>query len=255
VLPNSDLRLFSGLHFATARTSNPSTPKPSCPKGLYVTWAPGNTGLWICCKNSDKKGDCKVGQAAFPYGPRSKLVCCQCPTGQALNKDKTGCMPTGAPSPSSTESPTLSPIAVTTPSPTYEQTPSPSAVPEPEPTPSGPTPPPTSDGTPLPSDEPTPYPSYPQVPYTYRPTFNPNSPYPHCVDGYEGIYGKLLYQGENVLRGKWNFSMCCKAGDACLPGEQALTEGPKSSPTSRALCCACVAPSYWLQSTNPWCFP
>jgi hypothetical protein len=231
VLSNSDLRLFSGLHFATARTSKPSTPKPICPKGLHVTWAPGNTGLWICCKNSDKKGDCKVGQAAFPYGPRSKLVCCQCPTGQVLNKDKTGCTPTGAPSPSSTENPTLSP----------------SAVPEPEPTPA-----PT---TPLPSDEPTPYPIYPQMPYTNMPTYNPNSPYPHCEGDYEGIYSNLLYQGENVIRGKWNFMMCCKAGNACLPGEQTLTEGPKSSPTSRALCCACVDPSYWKEGTYPWCFP
>lgn len=42
----------------------------------------------------------KKGQAPFPYGPNDKLVCCQCPTGQVLNEDKNGCMPSLAPSPS-----------------------------------------------------------------------------------------------------------------------------------------------------------
>ena len=48
-----DLHSFSGLSFAT---SKPTAPKPSCPRGLYVTWAPSNNGLWMCCKNSDCRG-------------------------------------------------------------------------------------------------------------------------------------------------------------------------------------------------------
>ena len=97
----------------TARPSKPSGPKPSCPKGLSVTWDPAKTGLWMCCKNSDCRGYCKRDdQAPFPYGPRRKLVCCQCPSGQVLNKDKNGCVSIGAPS--QTYLPTYQP----TPSPT-----------------------------------------------------------------------------------------------------------------------------------------
>jgi hypothetical protein len=161
--PTSDLRLFSGLSFATARPSKPPAPKPSCPKGLSVTRAPGNAGPWMCCKNSDCTGYCKNGQAPFPYGPRRKLVCCQCPTGQVLNGNKDGCVSTGVPSPSTTPKPT--------PSAAYEPTPSPSAVPEP--TPHGPTAPPTDKPTPPPTHEPTPLPSYQPTPL---PNFEPTPP-------------------------------------------------------------------------------
>jgi hypothetical protein len=140
----------------------------------------------MCCKNSDCRGfkDCKEGQYPFPYGPRHKVVCCQCPPGKVLNKEKNGCTLTGIPTASTTAKPSSS-----TP---YEQTPSPMAVPEP--TPSGPTPLPTYQPTPprtsqptfrstsSPMDVPTPLPTYTPTPPptsgptplpTYQPTPSP----------------------------------------------------------------------------------
>jgi hypothetical protein len=181
-LRSSDLNLPLGLPFATATPLKPSTPKPSCPKGLYVTWVSKNAGLWMCCKNSDCRGvkDCKQGQAPFPYGPRRKIVCCQCPSGQVLNKDNNGCLSTGVPSPSTTAKPTSSPAC--------ERTPSPSAVPEP--TPYGPTLPPTYQPTPPPTYQPTPPPTYsptlsePTPPPVYQPTPLPTyRPTPPSTDG------------------------------------------------------------------------
>jgi hypothetical protein len=137
----------------------------------------------MCCKNSDCRGikDCKEGQAPFPYGPRHKVVCCQCPAGKVLNKENNGCVSTGVPTPSTTAKPSSPP--------TYESTPSPSAVPEP--TPYGPTPPPINQPTspptsgpiparsyeptpPPPSDPPTSSPAYHPTPQrTYQPTPSP----------------------------------------------------------------------------------
>ena len=171
-----DLHSFSGLSFAT---SKPTAPKPSCPRGLYVTWAPSNNGLWMCCKNSDCRGvkDCKEGQSPFPYGPRHKLVCCQCPTGQVLNKEKNGCMSTGVPSSSLTSKPTLSPIYPPTPSPTYEAIPFATYRPTPSGTPPPPTyeptQPPTSGQTPPPTYQPTPSGTPP--PPTHEPTQPPTT--------------------------------------------------------------------------------
>jgi hypothetical protein len=137
-----------------------------------VTWARRNANLWMCCKNSDYREACKEGRAPFPYGPKGKLVCCQCPTGEVLNNDKNGCVPlltTAKPTPCPTSQPTPSPSAVPahtpsgpTPPPsttakptpllTFQPTPSPTV---PVPTPSGPTPAPTDQPTPLPTDEST----------------------------------------------------------------------------------------------------
>ena len=117
----------------------------------------------MCCKNSDCRGinDCKQGQAPFPYGPRRKAVCCQCPAGKVLNKEKNGCTSTGVPIP--TARPSHSAV--------YEPTPPPSAVPEP--TPYGPTPAPISVPTAVPTYQPTPTP-----PPFYVPDSTPYEPTP-----------------------------------------------------------------------------
>jgi hypothetical protein len=151
----------------------------------------------MCCKNSDYRRYCKEGQAPFPYGPRRKLVCCQCPTGEVLNDGKNGCVSTGAPSPSSTAKPTLMPTCRPTPptyyptphgptpEPTYQPTPAPTYQPTPAPT-NQPTEPPTHNPTPhgptpAPSNEPTPAPTYQPTPApTYQPTEPPtHNPTPH----------------------------------------------------------------------------
>ena len=215
-----DLRLFSGLHSAT---SKPTAPKASCPRGLYVTWAPSNNGLWMCCKNSDCRGvkDCKEGQSPFPYGPRHKLVCCQCPTGQVLNKEKNGCMSTGVPSSSLTSKPTLSPIYPPTPSPTYEAIPFATYRPTPSGTPPPPTyeptQPPTSGQTPPPTYQPTPSGTPP--PPTSEPTHAPTeagtsdpTKKPDCEDGY------IKRKSDTPLLDRANvdsylqtgFEMCCQ---------------------------------------------
>ena len=215
-----DLHSFSGLSFAT---SKPTAPKPSCPRGLYVTWAPSNNGLWMCCKNSDCRGvkDCKEGQSPFPYGPRHKLVCCQCPTGQVLNKEKNGCMSTGVPSSSLTSKPTLSPIYPPTPSPTYEAIPFATY----RPTPSGTPPPPTHEPTQPPTTGQTPPPTYQPTPSgtppppTSEPTHAPTeagtsdpTKKPDCEDGY------IKRKSDTPLLDRANvdsylqtgFEMCCQ---------------------------------------------
>ena len=169
-----------------------------------MTWARSSPSSisganWLCCKNCDKRGDCKVGQAPFPYGPRQKLVCCQCPSGHVLNTGKNGCVPTGSPTPSSPPSKALTPSPTDKPTtpPTYQPTPSPiekpsspptdvpSSPPTNQPTPSPiekPLSPPTNQPTPSPTDvpssppsnQPTPSPTdVPSSPPTYQPTPSP----------------------------------------------------------------------------------
>jgi YVTN family beta-propeller protein len=97
--PNSDFRLPSGMPGMPSKA--PSTSQPSCPAGLSVTSAAANitASLYLCCKNADCGGHCKKqGQAPLPYGPKEKLICCQCPTGEVLNENRSGCVPVGAPS-------------------------------------------------------------------------------------------------------------------------------------------------------------
>jgi hypothetical protein len=228
----------------TARPSKPSGPKPSCPKGLSVTWDPATTGLWMCCKNSDCRGYCKRDdQAPFPYGPRRKLVCCQCPSGQVLNKDKNGCVSIGAPSqtylptyqptPPPSDEPTTYPTPPTphgpTPAPSSEPTVppthTPTAHPTQPPTPQGPTIMPTHIPTPSPTpaltrDGPTPAPSSePTVPPTNTPTpapteegtVEPPPPKPDCDPGYVVMSSSLPILAVAIATRtlKPGFRMCC----------------------------------------------
>lgn len=135
----------------------------------------------MCCKNSDARGpnECKRGQAPFPYGPRRKFVCCQCPTGKVLNREKNGCMSTEVPSSSPTVKPSLSP--------TYE---------------------PTTQATYLPSPAPS-----------EAGTSNPTRREPDCMAGFEvqGSYVPLLYRADSKfkVKGDPEFLVCCR--EALLP--------------------------------------
>jgi hypothetical protein len=227
--PASDFRVSSGFSFATAKPS-----KPSCPKGLSVKWAPANTGLWMCCKNSDKVKDCKQGQAPFPYGPRSKFICCQCPTGQVLNNDMNGCVSTGVPSPLSTSKPT--------PSPTHQPTPSPSAAPGT--TPSGPTPLPTYQPTPAPTHHPTAAPT------------EAGTPDPPRICGADRRFDEwsskdLLYKGSGDKKMTAKFRMCCLRMDkntGCDSPNHVLYDSSYNK-----LCCYCIDKQTWKDGTPPEC--
>jgi hypothetical protein len=262
--------LFLGLPFASAKPSKPPTPKPSCPKGFYVTWADPPyipVASWLCCKKSDKKGDCKVGQAAFPYGPRHKLVCCQCPTGEVLNHDKNGCVPTGSQIPSSTPiakpsppggvpmaspttKPTSLPTAESTPSPTSDHTRSPTSEPTRSPT-SEPT---AKQISPL-SASPTLSPSHqnkntdmPTVSGTTAPPTFPPPPLT-CESGYSFTISKDL--NEQILN-RWfklrpNFFMCCKEKlptTLCPIRDVPLLRYKLVPPES---CCYCLPQEYVLR--------
>ena len=249
VLNSPPCRIFTGLSSAAPRPSKPPTPKPSCPKGLSVTWARSSPSSipvapWLCCKNSDKKGDCKVGQAAFPYGPRQKLVCCQCPSGQVLNKDKNCCIPTVSPMPSSppSEALTPSPTAKPTTTPTYQPTPSPTLEPSSPPT-SQPTPSPIVKPLSLPTYQPTPSP-------TLLPTDTPTEsgttipPPPDCKNGYMTTRSLSL---QEVILGKNEFlrpgfEMCCRKrppNKSCVISDQNLL---RIAPTPDEECCYCKDP-------------
>ena len=248
VLNSPPCRIFTGLSSAAPRPSKPPTPKPSCPKGLSVTWARSSPSSipvspWLCCKNSDKKGDCKVGQAAFPYGPRQKLVCCQCPSGQVLNKDKNCCIPTVSPTPSSPPSKALtpSPTAKPTTTPTYQPTPSPTLEPSSPPT-SQPTPSPIVKPLSLPTYQPTPSP-------TLLPTDTPTqSPVPGCKVFYDfevslALKERILNQNYSLAFG---FEMCCIKKIPkinCLAPDQPLLRHQRSDPES---CCYCIVPWTWV---------
>jgi hypothetical protein len=238
----SDHRMSLGLLFATATLSKPPTPKPSCPTGLIVRWAPANTGRWMCCKNSDFRGgnDCKPGQAPFPYGPRHKLVCCQCPAGQVLNNDMNGCVPTEVPSPSTTTKPTPSPSAV------------------PGTTPSRPTPPRTYQPTP---SAPTPQPTYQPTPApTYRPTQEGTADPTPKICGSTGKYSAwaskdLLYKGSGDKKMTATFRMCCyQMGN--LPTNN-FCEIPINAllydTSYNKLCCYCIDGQTWKNGTPPEC--
>ena len=242
VLKSRTFGLFVGLSLATGRPSKQPTPKPSCPKGLVLTWAPScpssiPVAQWLCCKNSDKTGDCKVGQAPFPYGPRRKLVCCQCPTGQVLNKDKNGCLPTGSPTPSlrPTAKPTSTLTAVPTTVPTPASTSPPTAVPTSQP---GAVP------TPVPTYLPTPTPSYPP---TVRSSQQPTLTDCRSGSGYHLVYNHNLQ--EEILGAKYDIRpstiMCCKTKQSstdCVDPDHVLyvTNG---SPTVGYACCYCQNPN------------
>ena len=225
----------------------------------------------MCCKNSDYKRYCKEGQAPFPYGPRRKLVCCQCPTGEVLNDGKNGCVSTGAPSPSSTAKPTLMPTYRPTPptfyptphgfrpDPTYQPTPAPTYQPTPaptyrpteppthHPTPHGPTPAPSNEPTPAPTSQPTPAP-------TEAGTSDP--PKPVCEDGFVVKKSDLPFlispiPTHAVARG---FEMCCK--DSNPPHTY---EAPKvllwyekmvgGYPEVQAMICYCINDQTWHDIT------
>lgn len=263
-LRNSNLHLSSGLPIATASpskrsTPKPTTPKPSCPKGLYVTWVSPNS-VWMCCKNSDARGinDCKPGQAPFPYGPRRKPVCCQCPTGKVLNKAKNGCMSTEVPSSSPTVKPSLSAA--------YEPTPSPNAVPEP--TPFAPPPQPAYPLSLSPIEVPTPSPAYEPTPQpTYLPTSAPSeagtsdstTKETECKAGYvtQGSYTPLLYGADSKFKVKSDpdFLACCKEvappggmlgnGEKTIYIEQATPLGAKFQLNF----CYCILGQKWYPET------
>jgi hypothetical protein len=229
----------------------------------------------MCCKNSDCRGinDCKQGQAPFPYGPRRKAVCCQCPAGKVLNKEKNGCTSAGVPIPPMTARPSHSAV--------YEPTPPPSAVPDP--TPYEPTPAPTSVPTSLPTNQPTPTPtpSGPTpTPYgtTLRPTYTPTAPptsepttapteagtgggtivtvEPKCNAGFE------LRDGDDIEKFVWGtykplragFKMCCKdfpVGVSDCPDNlhklSELRDGSRLFPKVHIrICCSCE------KSTPTW---
>jgi hypothetical protein len=239
----------------------------------------------MCCKNSDKVKDCKQGQAPFPYGPRSKFVCCQCPTGQVLNNDMNGCVSTGVPSPSTTSKPTPSPTHQPTPSPsaapgtspsgptplpTYQPTPAPTDQPTPPPTytptPSGPTPAPTYQPTPAPTDQPTPPPTYTPTPSgptpepTYQPTPAPTEagtadPTPRICGATrkfdEWSSKDLLYQSSGDKKMTAKFQMCCLRMDdntGCDFPDHVLYDS-----SYEKLCCYCIGQQTWKAGTPPEC--
>ena len=202
-----------------------------------MTWARSSPSSisganWLCCKNCDKRGDCKVGQAPFPYGPRQKLVCCQCPSGHVLNTGKNGCVPTGSPTPSSPPSKALTPSPTDKPTtpPTYQPTPSPIEKPSSPPT-DVPSSPPTNQPTPSPTIKPTPEASWSYVYY--------------CKSGYTTVESTELKQrvGSNENYLKAGFKMCCQDrqfGTSCATSDQFLIKFPNVDN-----CCHCFYPEIW----------
>ena len=192
----------------------------------------------MCCKNSDCRGYCKRDdQAPFPYGPRRKLVCCQCPSGQVLNKDKNGCVSIGAPS--------------QTYLPTYQPTPSPT----PALTRDGPTPAPSSEPTQVPTHTPTPAP-------TEEGTVEPPPPKPDCEPGYIVMRSSLPLLAVAIATRtlKPGFRMCClplvRPWQMNSPPNYWLfyetNDGTGAPSTMQELACYCIDGQTWNpESFNP----
>ena len=135
ILKFRNIHFFSGLPIISSQSLPPLI---SCRKGFTSILAPVNPynpkAYRMCCRNTATKALCTGREAQFPYGPKGKPVCCECPTGLVPNSSRNSCVrpfsaaPTHAPTRSPTRAPTPLPSTVPTPSPTRAPTPLPTAT-------------------------------------------------------------------------------------------------------------------------------